>query len=106
MVDHNQLDLEQEDWLGKNVTHIVDHHVDMHCYADTVKAREVRFIGSTCSLIAFMIKRDRHLFEEDLVPSDMPNLSYLLAAAICLDSCYFLEDIRDNKWTQDDILAH
>jgi inorganic pyrophosphatase/exopolyphosphatase len=106
LVDHNQLDIEQEQWLGKNVTYIVDHHVDNHAYADTVKAKEVRFIGSACSLVALMFKNHRHLFEEDLAPGDLPNFAYLLAAAICLDSYNFLDELRDKKWNEDDIVAH
>jgi hypothetical protein len=30
----------------------------------------------------------------------------LLAAAVCLDSYYFLEELRNKKWNDDDIIAH
>jgi len=100
------LDPEQEEWLGKNVTHIVDHHVDNHCYADTLVAKECRFIGSACSLVALMYQREKHHFEDDLAASPEPNLAYFLAAAVCLDSYNFLEELRDRKWNKDDIEAH
>jgi inorganic pyrophosphatase/exopolyphosphatase len=54
IVDHNQLDPAQEEWLGKNVTRIVDHHIDNNCYNDTLKEKECHFVGSACSLIAKM----------------------------------------------------
>ena len=41
-----------------------------------------------------------------MAASDEPNLSYLLAAAVVLDSYNFLESIRDKKWNEDDIVAH
>ena len=106
LIDHNQLDIDQEQWLGKHVSYIVDHHVDMNLYSDTLKEKEVRFVGSACSLVALMFKKNRHIFEEDLTPSDMPNLAYLLAAAVCLDSYNFLDELRDSKWNQSDITAH
>jgi len=106
LVDHNQLDMDQEEWLGKNVTRVIDHHIDNECYKDTLVEKEVRFIGSACSLLALMFQKDKHLFAEDLAPSDEPNFAYLLAAAVVLDSYNFLESIKNKKWNDDDIVAH
>lgn len=92
--------------MSKNVTRIVDHHIDNNCYADSLKEKECRFVGSACSLVAVMFERHKHLFEEDLAASPEPNLAYLLAAAVCLDSYNFLEEIKNKKWNDDDIVAH
>lgn len=90
------------------MSYVVDHHVDSGAYKDTIKEKECRFIGSACSLVALMVKRERHLFESDLAKADAnePNLAYLLAAAVVLDSYNFLEEIRNKKWNEDDIVAH
>ena len=53
-----------------------------------------------------MYQRDKHHFEEDLAPSPEPNLAYLLAAAVTLDSYNFLEELKDRKWNKDDMEAH
>jgi len=53
-----------------------------------------------------MYQRDKHHFEEDLAPSTEPNLAYLLAAAVTLDSYNFLEELKDRKWNKEDIEAH
>lgn len=92
--------------MGKNVTRIVDHHVDNNCYNDTLKEKECHFVGSACSLVAKMFERNQDLFTEDLAASEEPNLAYLMAAAVCLDSYNFLEEIRNKKWNDDDIVAH
>ena len=51
LIDHNLLDASQSD-LGKNVTVILDHHIDANAYEDTLKKKAVRLIGSACSLMA------------------------------------------------------
>jgi len=38
--------------------------------------------------------------------SDEPNLSYLLAAAVVLDSYFFKESLKDSKWNSMDTDAH
>ena len=106
IVDHNQLDVEQEEWLGKNVTRVIDHHVDSGAYADNLIEKECRFVGSACSLIALMFQRKQDLFSDDLAKSDEPNLAYMLAAAVCLDSYNFLSEIKNKKWNDDDLIAH
>ena len=71
------------------MTHIVDHHIDNNCYADTLVEKEVRFIGSACSLVAIMFAKKEELFIDDFATSKEPNLAYLLGAAVVLDSYYF-----------------
>ena len=57
--------------------------------------------------MALKYQADEELFKEDLAASEeAPNLAYLLGAAIVLDSYNFKEDLRDSKWTQEDITAH
>ena len=64
-------------------------------------------VGAACSLVALKIAGDEALMQEDLAASDeAPNLAYLLGAAVMLDSYNFKEELRDKKWTQEDIDAH
>ena len=64
-------------------------------------------IGSACSLVALKYAKCEEEMKEDLAPSqDPPNLAFLLGAAVVLDSYNFKEDLRDKKWTQEDIDAH
>ena len=55
-----------------------------------------------------MIKKDEDCFREDLVrpKHNSPNLAYLLAAAVVLDSYFFKEELRSKKWTEEDEEAH
>ena len=49
------------------------------------------------------------MFEDDLVRTEAgqpPNLSYLLSAAVVLDSYFFKEELRAKKWTDEDSVAH
>ncbi|KAG2375331.1 hypothetical protein C9374_009954 [Naegleria lovaniensis] len=54
LTDHNKLAPEQEDFLGKFVFEIIDHHADEKHYSSTVtpENRTIELIGSTCTLIA------------------------------------------------------
>lgn len=47
-----------------------------------------------------MVKADEAMFAEDLAQGDAPNFSYLLAAAVVLDSYFFKEELRAKKWTE------
>ena len=51
---------------------------------------------------------DEQLFKDDLAVDSKgkPNLSYLLGAAIVLDSYNFKEELKDKKWNQLDSNAH
>ena len=89
------------------MTRIIDHHVDANAYTDQLIEKECRLIGSACSLVALKYAEDEELMKEDLAPSDeAPNLSYLLGAAVVLDSYNFIAELKDKKWTQEDITAH
>ena len=48
------------------------------------------------------------MFKDDLAvdTNGKPNLSYLLGAAIVLDSYNFKEELKDKKWNQIDSNAH
>lgn len=48
------------------------------------------------------------LFKDDLEvdANGKPNLSYLLGAAVVLDSYNFKEELKDKKWNQIDLNAH
>ena len=107
LIDHNELDVEQSD-LGRKVTRVIDHHHDSGAYADQIVEKQCRLIGSACSLVALMMKQDEAVFAEDLKrpKPNSPNLAYLLAAAVVLDSYFFKEELRSKKWTEEDEEAH
>lgn len=105
LIDHNELDVAQAD-LGPKVTHVLDHHHDSGAYAGQLKSKTCTFVGSACSLLALEYKKDIALFQEDFVKTDEPNLSYLLAAAVVLDSYFFKESLKDSKWNSMDTDAH
>jgi len=98
LIDHNALDIAQED-LGSKVTHVIDHHVDSGAYAGQLKSKVCHFVGSACSILANEMKADKETdLSEDFVKSDEPNFAYLLAAAVVLDTYFFKESLRDSKW--------
>ena len=95
--------------MGSKVTRVVDHHHDSGAYADTIVEKQCHLVGSACSLVALMLKKDEALFLEDLQRtegSSEKNLAYLLGAAVVLDSYFFKEELRAKKWTDEDTLAH
>lgn len=98
LIDHNILDKDQND-MGAKVTRVIDHHVDSGAYEGQIVEKQCHLVGSACTLVAIMLKADEAIFAEDLAQSDTPNLSYLLAAAVVLDSYFFKEELRDKKWT-------
>ena len=107
LIDHNELDFEQRD-MGSKVTRVIDHHHDSGAYADQIVEKQCRLIGSACSLVALMMKKEEAIFAEDLTrpkPHSI-NLAYLLAAAVVLDSYFFKEELRSKKWTEEDEEAH
>ena len=55
--------------MGHKVKRVIDHHVDSGAYADQIVEKQCRLIGSACSLIALMIKKDVGLFADDLIPA-------------------------------------
>lgn len=57
LIDHNELDVAQQD-LGSKVTHVIDHHVDSGAYKDQLKFKICCFVGSACSLLALEFKKD------------------------------------------------
>ena len=54
--------------MGSKVTRVIDHHVDGGAYAEQIVEKQCRLIGSACSLIALMIKKQgQGLFNDDLI---------------------------------------
>jgi inorganic pyrophosphatase/exopolyphosphatase len=107
LFDHNAIDPQQRDTLlnsGAKVTHILDHHADQNLYDTQVEMKQVRFIGSACSLLTFLLRDNEAKFSQDL-GSDGVNLAYLLAAPVLLDSSNFHPDLKGNKWSDEDIDA-
>lgn len=107
LVDHNILDVTQAD-LGSKVTRIIDHHVDSNSYQNQLVEKQVCLVGSACSLVATKYLENEALFKDDLEADadKKPNLSYLLGAAVVLDSYNFKEELKDKKWNQIDLNAH
>lgn len=66
LIDHNELDKDQND-LGSKVKRVIDHHVDSKAYADQLVEKQCRLVGSACSLVALMIKKNEAPFADDLV---------------------------------------
>lgn len=106
LIDHNKLDLHQSEY-GSKVTRVIDHHVESGAYEGQLVQKQVRLIGSACSLVALLLEQDYDLFWEDLKPSESKaNMAYLCAAAVVLDSYFFDESLRGKKWTDEDTQAH
>ena len=99
LVDHNKLDISQQD-LSTKVTRIIDHHFDENCYTEQLIEKQCRLIGSAASLIVHKYIQDQQLFEDDFLASnEAPNLAYLLGAPIVLDSTFFKPELKDKRWT-------
>ena len=107
LFDHNLLDVRQQH-LGKNVTTIVDHHVDSNAYLDTLKSKQIKPMGSCCSILALNLQEKESFFKEDLEqgPTGQPGLAYMLGASITLDSYYFRESLKNSTWFDEDLEAH
>ena len=87
------------------MTRIVDHHVDNEYYpAEQLVDKEVRFIGSACSLLALRFKQDFGLMDSSLFDTSVhPNFAYFLAPPILLDSANFAPSLKGNKWSEEDV---
>ena len=102
LVDHNKLDISQQD-LSPKVTRIIDHHFDEKEYTDQLVEKECRLIGSATSLIVHKFIKDLQQFQDDFTAqSELPNLAYLLGAPIVLDSHFFKPELKDKRWTDED----
>ncbi len=107
LFDHNQLEKEQAEYLGAHlVTYIMDHHVDNHCYSPAqLKYKNVKLIGSCCSILTQEIISAIDLFNDDFNTDTKINLAYLLGAPILLDTSNFAAALKDNQWTDEDTQA-
>lgn len=77
--------------MNDKVTRVIDHHIDNKAYDDQLVEKVVRFIGSACSLVAMKFEEHYDKFAPDFEPGtpEAPNLAYLMAAAVVLDTYYF-----------------
>jgi inorganic pyrophosphatase/exopolyphosphatase len=105
LFDHNQLDKTQAQFLGGEslVSYVMDHHVDNNCFApQQLKYKNVKLIGSCCSILTQEIMAAIELFPDDFSPTVKINLAYFLGAPILLDTSNFASALKDNKWTHED----
>ena len=98
LVDFNQLTKELEPLLNKKVHYIVDHHVDSNMYLETLKQKDLKLIGSACTLVCQKLLE----LSPDTIDSD---LAMFLSAPISLDSYNFSEHFYNSKWVDDDKLV-
>ena len=83
--------------------------MDHEAHKDSLKFKVCKFIGSACSLVAQQVEQHEELLKADLAhqPEEMPpNLAYLLAAPIVLDTHFFDESLKNSKWQEEDLVAH
>ena len=69
---------------------IHDHHVDNGLYTETVKVREIRLLGSACTLLIPKVKLD-------------DELAQFLSAPLMLDSYNFSDNLKGSKWVEEDL---
>jgi len=55
LIDHNILDLEQNN-LASKVTRVIDHHIDSGAYAEQLVEKTCHLVGSACTLLVLMVK--------------------------------------------------
>jgi len=80
------------------VTHIVDHHFDNELYQDNIYEREIEKVGSSCTLVARkMLKKLEKLNDEEKA-----EFAMFLSAPISLDTYNFHQDLKGNKWKEED----
>ena len=91
IIDHNQLDINQEKWT-KAVNYIYDHHIDMKVYGDQLKQKIITFCGSACSLVINAIA------EDDLERILTKEICEFFSSAILLDTENFKPSLRNSKW--------
>ena len=65
-------------------------------------------MGSACSILALDLQQKDSIFKEYLEqgPQGEPGLAYLLGAPITLDSFFFRENLKNNKWFDEDLVAY
>jgi inorganic pyrophosphatase/exopolyphosphatase len=94
LVDFNQLTKDLEPKLCDKIHYIIDHHVDSNMYLETIKHKEIKLIGSACTLVAQMIMNEQNAMDSDL--------AMFLSAPISLDSYNFADFFHGSKWVDQD----
>lgn len=74
---------------------IVDHHVDSNLYLETLKQKDLKLIGSACTLVCQKLLEH----SQDSIDSD---LALFLSAPISLDSYNFADHFYNSKWVDED----
>ena len=97
IIDHNKLDLSQQQW-EESVVFIVDHHVDLNAHPKADKL--LKFCGSACSLVINLIFES--LLEEDILNKEVCQF---FSAAILLDTENFKLSLKGTKWGDEDETA-
>jgi inorganic pyrophosphatase/exopolyphosphatase len=97
IIDHNKLDLTQQQWRD-SVVYIVDHHVDLKEYPEVDKV--LTFCGSACSLAMNLIFENN--LAEKILNKDICNF---FSAAILIDTENFKESLKGTKWGDRDQTA-
>jgi len=90
IIDHNKLDLTQQQW-DDSVVQIVDHHVDLHAYPDI--DRLVVACGSACSLAMDFIFKDG--LDDKILTK---KICKFFSSAILLDTENFKPSLFKSKW--------
>lgn len=106
LVDHNRL-CERQAWLQPHIVGVIDHHVDEGQYPQDIALRDIRVVGSACSLVTLIA---RQVQEATLTTSAaaagaaaLPH-PLLLTSTILLDTGNFNPD--DKKTTDTDLQAY
>jgi exopolyphosphatase len=97
LIDHNKLDITQQDW-AKSVVYIVDHHVDLKEYPSLDKV--LQFCGSACSLVMNLIFKSN--FAEKILTKE---ICQFFSAAILIDTENLHPNLKGTKWSDDDLHA-
>ena len=75
--------------------YIIDHHVDSHLYADTLKLKKLELIGSATTLVIEQMLNSKN---DNLSQIDS-DLALFMSAPLLLDSGNFAEHLFGSKWT-------
>jgi len=98
LVDFNELN-DDFKMLSPYVHFIIDHHVDNNLYLESLQFKEIKLIGSACTMVARKIM-DVELNGGCGIDAD---LALFLSAPLSLDSSNFNLELKGSKWVEEDI---
>lgn len=102
LVDFNELN-DQFLILGDRVHFIIDHHVDNNLYADSLQEKEVKLVGSACTLVTRKIMATNIADGKESRMAVDSDLALFLSAPLSLDSSDFNLELCGSKWTVEDM---